>query len=879
MMKSVARFFGYKSDSTPRRGGKSSKTTDPFWISSPVSRHHHWEYIPIFMEVEESTSPFSSQPVYMQVEPSSSLSPRPRRKGSVQSLYADADADKRCGTSSSFKQRERKDSASPSPIRLKLSQEELAIPSPSRSNRKGSDRLLHGSVSTRMPGYVEVGSSRKVLMSTQSSTASASKQVERKYSTVPSVYSLGDISSHSSDTGIKRSNPAHSLSSSSISGPIERKNPIIPSISSLQASASTTILELPPPLPPRPHRQVLPHSSKTETTRNSLARSLSSSSASRQVDRKNSANSSIFPMQTSTSTVVSGLPFPLPSRSYRNDPSQSSNTERKRTSPTRSLSLSLRQGTKSPLRSPQSGQETSRLDLSSKEITSTSLHTTPVRSVSSALRKDSPTYMDSYHTTDDSFSLPLSRTKSVDSSSSDKTSIASLFSVEGSRSSTPPVLGSVTSISESVRTPRLPDISSTTAELIEGSMDSRHWGKGRLDFDWDISQEELSGAEDMIHCLRKIITIKWASSQPITCITPLILCHVVANISTVEQYLTFGGLDQTKIKELIDTPTTQVIWDLLSSDSPREGPFPVVKEFCQYFLLLMNKVEQGWRLPYWVPIKVRCDINPSYRHIWRLFHSPGFYKTETDLAVHIDRIPNPFIRAMTLTVMLEIIIESRSPVEASKVLKAIIVQRGNINFLTYVTEPQLANLIATYVRRVKVIAFPSTSRSWDHTLFDEMMYFTDQIWNLCSPWYNVSISERPTLFGAVIARLEGIEIPFCLWIFMHCLGTTHGDRTVISVNALYDQLIDRYIFLTPVKDHPWLMPSICVVNFIIFADQWSRDGFFFDLLQEVMEAGGEEGKWEYVWELCHRQKMFERLVNCQRGRLTKALKFCATYYN
>lgn len=158
-----------------------------------------------------------------------------------------------------------------------------------------------------------------------------------------------------------------------------------------------------------------------------------------------------------------------------------------------------------------------------------------------------------------------------------------------------------------------------------------------------------------------------------------------------------------------------------------------------------------------------------------------------------------------------------------------------------------------------------------------MLYFTDQIWNLCSPWYNVSISERPTLFREVIARLEGIEIPFCLWIFMHCLGIKHGDRTICSVKALYDQMIDRFMVLSPVNDAPWLFPSICVVNFLVFANFWNRDGFFFDLLHEIMEACCGPKEWELVWQISHRDKMFEGFVNFKRDRLTKVLELCATY--
>ena len=176
----------------------------------------------------------------------------------------------------------------------------------------------------------------------------------------------------------------------------------------------------------------------------------------------------------------------------------------------------------------------------------------------------------------------------------------------------------------------------------------------------------------------------------------------------------------------------------------------------------MNKAEQGCELPLQIPIDVRCQIDPQYRHVFQQLRRPNFFKTDEELAQYIDRIHSPCTRAMTLVTMLEIFIEDSSPLHASNVLRAIIAQRGTLDFLTNVKEPQLANLIASYVRRMKIITFSNNSRSWKPSEFIEMLYFTDQIWNLCSPWYNVSISERPTLFAEVIARLEGIEIPFCL---------------------------------------------------------------------------------------------------------------------
>ena len=237
--------------------------------------------------------------------------------------------------------------------------------------------------------------------------------------------------------------------------------------------------ELSPPLPARPYRQVL-RSSNTKTQKNSPVRSLPSSFVSEQIERKISATSSILSLQTSASTAI--VKFPLPPRSHRDVSCDSSDSVTHRNSSGRSLSSFSCKGIKILLQRPQCGQGSLRSNLSSNEIINTSLQTPDLRRGNSALelallqstatpsrsRKDS-----SYHSANDSSSLSLSRTDSVDLSVSDQTSTVSLSSFDGSRGSTPPQFASFTSISESSRILPVPDISLRVAEIIHDSLESR----------------------------------------------------------------------------------------------------------------------------------------------------------------------------------------------------------------------------------------------------------------------------------------------------------------------------------------------------------------------------------------------------------------------
>ena len=133
----------------------------------------------------------------------------------------------------------------------------------------------------------------------------------------------------------------------------------------------------------------------------------------------------------------------------------------------------------------------------------------------------------------------------------------------------------------------------------------------------------------MIAYLRKIITFKW-TSRSIIGIVLFTHCHVIANISIVNEYFTFAGLEQKRVDDLMRKPSTECIWNLLSSDSTRQGSFPVVKEFCQFLLLLMNKAEQGSTLLYQVPVHITYKVDHNTTGL-AADKSPQFFPTEVDL--------------------------------------------------------------------------------------------------------------------------------------------------------------------------------------------------------------------------------------------------------
>ena len=173
-------------------------------------------------------------------------------------------------------------------------------------------------------------------------------------------------------------------------------------------------------------------------------------------------------------------------------------------------------------------------------------------------------------------SLPLRQARSVELLSAAEENNVSLSLQKRIRSFISSKRSSVISYSEFLTSLLLSNVSSSVTEIIDGSLKSKIWGKENLNFDWTLSRKKLFQAEKMIAYLRKIITVKW-TSRSITVIVLFTHCYVIANISIINEYFTFAELEQKRVDDLMRKPSTECIWNLLSSDFTCQRSFPVVQ--------------------------------------------------------------------------------------------------------------------------------------------------------------------------------------------------------------------------------------------------------------------------------------------------------------
>lgn len=424
---------------------------------------------------------------------------------------------------------------------------------------------------------------------------------------------------------------------------------------------------------------------------------------------------------------------------------------------------------------------------------------------------------------------------------------------------------SVTSPSISSESSALPAPLFNLANVEALSPQNRVWGEGFLKFDWELSQEISPVIEMAFECLSKQAGIKF-SSKPIKGITSWFLlgCYITANVAIVIEYLELTGLSR-----IIDIQSAEVAWNLLYPNTPSLRLYPPNKEFCKYFVHLCFHSLAHSDLPFQIPISIRCKLDTYYclaYTAWQKLHEGQSSVTDEAIAKHIDAIFNPYTRGLTLLAFLEITIVENDPLKGSTILKAVIRQSQSLACLVYGTEEQLANLLATSVRAFGFKILRDPCEPWDESACHNMLYFFQQIWNLCTPFYQVSLSERPTLFAAVIAKLEGIEIAFGLWIFLEALNSDPRGCAKSSIRELYRCMEVRFLCLHPEPALPWLLPAFCTMHFLLLATRRSCDCPFFDLLHLAMVACCGTANWESVWRISDKTSEFERLVNLMHAR-------------
>lgn len=284
---------------------------------------------------------------------------------------------------------------------------------------------------------------------------------------------------------------------------------------------------------------------------------------------------------------------------------------------------------------------------------------------------------------------------------------------------------------------------------------------------------------------------------------------------------------------------------MLSPDDASLHARHIKEGFCQYFALFYETLQRGKEIPYQIPVDIRAEIDPRYGTVWNMLNGD----IKHDMAGWIDNLEGEK-QGNSLIALLEIKMYTKDPLESQELLH-IIVSTTQVKSLRHVTEDQISNFFATFVRIFRShLHRPSPNFE---SIGEPLMEYFTTFWSLCTAQYSQKIaSNYLALFKATIRKLDNINIPLCLWVFLG--GSTTQDMEDPAVQEMYLAMQTELSVRLP-GSVPWVLPIFMTMQFL---DSRIHIGFF-DIMHRLMLAQCGVRMWERVWRGCQRSERYRKL--------------------
>ena len=343
----------------------------------------------------------------------------------------------------------------------------------------------------------------------------------------------------------------------------------------------------------------------------------------------------------------------------------------------------------------------------------------------------------------------------------------------------------------------------------------------QVEFNWSIDQRSLRYAK---RCARQLELLElFRKTTPINGRMPLSipLRPKKANtpVETVLLRIAIGS------KSTDEPELARKAWSLLSPDTSNRHARHITEGFCQYFFHLHYTLQGGGVIPFQIPVNVRAKIDRRYGNAFNRIKSK---ENDLELAKWISSLSGKE-QGVSLIALLEIETYTNGPPESCKLLHEVLKLNGEVGTLRHATEDQISNFFATYVRAFRAGLGPDLDQS---ALTGWLEYFS-VFWSLCTAQYNNQMADNHLpLFKATIKKLDIIDIPLCLWIFLAGHGTSQPqDMEDPAVDQIYLAMKNKLNAKLPNTD-PEVIPVFTIVQFVLSAGH----GGFFDIMHYLMEA-------------------------------------------
>ncbi len=292
-----------------------------------------------------------------------------------------------------------------------------------------------------------------------------------------------------------------------------------------------------------------------------------------------------------------------------------------------------------------------------------------------------------------------------------------------------------------------------------------------------------------------------------------------------------------------------VAWDLLRDDHDFIQSRDVEPPFLKYFCCLCETARDEHKIPSQIPIMIRVAYDQSAQNAYRIYDK--VLKKHISSAEALLCAYEKLQRACVLVALLKIVLSKGQIEDARSIVNELLEDQSEIDSFRLVEIDDISNLLATFVR-----SFPHMERA---RLVKNDVHNALEFVQLV-----IDFSELKTcrLFNVIIARLEELQMPLCLKIFLYVretLAYASKEQHLSLIKKLFESLNDFYSTSDLASNEiASNFMSYCSIILFLHSRGFPRDPFLLNMHHCMKEDDVSKKQWTRAWRELGLKQNYQR---------------------
>lgn len=293
----------------------------------------------------------------------------------------------------------------------------------------------------------------------------------------------------------------------------------------------------------------------------------------------------------------------------------------------------------------------------------------------------------------------------------------------------------------------------------------------------------------------------------------------------------------------VDAHTAECAFTLLGSSHNFERDDSCTLAYATYFVHLCSAAKLKTAFPKYPPISVRAKYDRRLSWPRRELYKHPTPPSQMFCAMSKE------VQAINLATFLEneIVCKVDGVRNAMPVLQGMIRSFGKFEGFSILGMEDMSLLLTTIVSR-------ALERYKDRSLFA----FSNDIVELFRIILALRANTTAHLFQAVVAKLDGLEVPMCLALWLESLDPLDDLGRCRVVRDLFTSIRSHYLFTS--EYHSAIKPEDVAAGMVMKLLYFHRTEFPFFLasLHIFMEEALDRPGWKAVWKMVNEQRINDR---------------------